>query len=1012
MSNKKGLSSLEEKSLNCSNDHPQNEVFKKPIKGNSIFDIEPTSNEGINQRNFPSKANYFGQGRPFGNIKKETKTGNRSPLLNYYANINISTSFPITKRYSFQDFNLNEEKPHNKQFKEEKNNKFNLIHNDNNNSISSCRLNNPSYQNEDSDNGIILNKLKNININDSKEEKNDEQNEKNDGCINNSFQKDNNFQPKQKEENEKETNDKDDLFINDSDDNDSEEENSIQINNSTNNNNSYFLNNNMNINKYITNNSNIQINNNWNDQNINQKTIEFKSNDNNIINNNNNNMNTKINFINNQINNEDEMNKKNLKFIEMFDKGSKSIESIKPFIPNKFRDNFIEINQIINFRDETNIFPVYSNNNSINNYTINNNISNNFNLNNNIIRFDLFGNQNIGKESNNDNNFNNCINNNMGNNITINNDNFLQMMKNNIFSLFPMKLWESLFSQNNKPHLFTQINNNIFDTNNQNLQQENFNNNNIFNSNNNNIIYSNNMFNNQNSNNFINNFYYNGDNYQINKNKKYKRTDEQNFGQLHSICPKDYVTTITVNNKKVRRIDPKIYLNESLEFLAYNILPLSKDQAGCRFLQEKLDKEPQKTIDLFFNAMLPHILSIIKDSFGNYLVQKLCGKINQEQLIKILEKISPTILDIGVNNHGTRVIQHIINYLTTKESLDYLVKNIEPYVIPLLKELNGTHIIQQLLIKHPSSSKIINKIIIDNCTSLASHSHGCCVVQKFLNGNDKELKEGLIENLINNCLILIIDQFGNYAIQSILLLNEMKYSNIIAMKIYDNVAYYSKHRHSSNVVEKCFDFCDKSVVKKLIEKLSPPEIVADLIINEHGNYVLQKALACSEVEDHEYFFNIIIPLIPKIKNVSFGDKLLSKLMIAYPQLKQKIKNGNGHFTSCHKKSNSYNKNGTNNNNNNNYCYKMNIKKSKNSNLNTNILCFNDSYNNNYFNTINNNRNNSYIDYNKNEEEVNSNNSQGNISNKNRISKIYKGRKDNKNNYYFSNDNNKYNYYQK
>ena len=66
--------------------------------------------------------------------------------------------------------------------------------------------------------------------------------------------------------------------------------------------------------------------------------------------------------------------------------------------------------------------------------------------------------------------------------------------------------------------------------------------------------------------------------------------------------------------------------------------------------------------------------------------------------------------------------------------------------------------------------------------------------QKFLIGKDKNLKENLINNLINNCLILIIDQYGNYVIQNILLFNENKSSSAIAMKIFDNVAYYSKQK--------------------------------------------------------------------------------------------------------------------------------------------------------------------------------------------------------------------------
>ena len=167
---------------------------------------------------------------------------------------------------------------------------------------------------------------------------------------------------------------------------------------------------------------------------------------------------------------------------------------------------------------------------------------------------------------------------------------------------------------------------------------------------------------------------------------------------------------------------------------------------------------------------------------------------------------------------------------------------------------------------------------------MATHRHGCCVLQKFLDGSYKKLRNELIKSLINNCLVLIIDQFGNYVIQSVLLLNNKKTSSEIAQKISNNVPYYSKHRYSSNVVEKCFDYCEEREKKIFIEKLSPPEILEELILDDHGNYVIQKALHYSEGKIRENMLKNIIPLIPKIREVSFGDRLLSKLFTTYPQL--------------------------------------------------------------------------------------------------------------------------------
>ena len=473
--------------------------------------------------------------------------------------------------------------------------------------------------------------------------------------------------------------------------------------------------------------------------------------------------------------------------------------------------------------------------------------------------------------------------------------------------------------------------------------------------------------------NLYNNFFYNGDNYKISNFKEYKKKDYLKTGEIPSISAADIVTAITANNKKIKRIDPNAYLNESIEYLSYNIFPLAKDQAGCRFLQEKLEIDPINTAEAFYKAILPFVLPLVKDPFGNYLIQKLFNYISQDQLKTILEIMTPTILDIGSNSHGTRVIQNMINYLKTKELVNCFLKCIKPYVIPLLKELNGTHIINKFVYDHPECSDEINKIIIENSSLLATHRHGCCILQKMLESRNKKFRNNLINNLIENCFVLIIDQFGNYVIQSILLLNDNKASSEIAMKICDNVAYYSKHRYSSNVIEKCFDFCGRKEKKKLIEKIASPEIISELILDEHGNYVVQKALSYADYKDKEIIINYIKPLIPKIKSAPFGEKLLFRLYTLCPQLNPNIYSyGNN---------NNLNDYIENNNNdiyfNNKGNKKKGKKKKKNNNTNNKNNFINEENNEGDNNDIN---NNNQINNNDNNNEINKNVSLNNYYN--------------------------------
>ena len=377
-------------------------------------------------------------------------------------------------------------------------------------------------------------------------------------------------------------------------------------------------------------------------------------NQNNNINNNQNSLNNNKNYDNNYLNenmNRNEADKgQNLgkKFLIKKDMS-------KPFIPNRFRNNGQQLNNII-LNDE-NKLPSYEGNKNNNNLNMNN----------------IKPNTIIAPPSlnNNNNNYGKIRQINTTNNI------FYPIMNNN-FIYTPINYGLLPFSYpNNDPYMknYNQNRNQFYPQKIGEYMNLPIRANNIFNNHENNKFTNYNKMNNWNNNNntqFMNHFYYNGDQYQIsegyknfkkntnndanaNTNMEYLKNSTNNYdnkynthqdisnfnnknkNNFYTITSKDFVTTITSNNKKIKRVNPKTYLNESYEYLAHNIFILSKDQAGCRFLQEKLEKEPQIATKYFYEAILQYILPLVKDPFGNYLIQKLCKTLDDKKIKKILE---------------------------------------------------------------------------------------------------------------------------------------------------------------------------------------------------------------------------------------------------------------------------------------------------------------------------------------------------------------------------------------
>ena len=512
---------------------------------------------------------------------------------------------------------------------------------------------------------------------------------------------------------------------------------------------------------------------------------------------------------------------------------------------------------------------------------INNNETNNLNYNNKLINNNM---SNFKPQANDNLKYINNMNINC-NNISINNysnmnQNFKNMNMNNLNQqqlLYLMKYNNGQITMgnnglNNFNNIYNSINNNNFgqnynqmkgiymNLNNPYFPQNNINPNYTFFNNINNA----NMNNNNNSNNNIKN--------NINNNTNNKMNNQQK---------NDF------KKKKPKKLDNSFYMDKPLSFLGDNINMLSKDQGACRYLQNLLETNPQETLNYLYKPLCSNILLLINDPFGNYLIQKIIIYLNEDQLYEILNIISRFFSEICNNIYGTRVIQTIIDNLKTPKVRNYFFQLLKPVVIHLLKELNGTFVVQKFSKMYEEYTNAISDIIIEGSHILSTHRHGCCVIQKYLELNDPYLVPKLIDKLLDKSLLLIVDQFGNYVIQTILKKNNKNYGNKLAEKIVDNVVYYAKHKYSSNVVEKCFNYCDDIYLSNLINNVLKKDNLIELMLDEHGNYVVQKVISLSNFITQRQILKIIMQNIDKLKSCNHGERVINRLSANYPFINDK-----------------------------------------------------------------------------------------------------------------------------
>ncbi|KAL2342106.1 hypothetical protein Fmac_010046 [Flemingia macrophylla] len=316
-----------------------------------------------------------------------------------------------------------------------------------------------------------------------------------------------------------------------------------------------------------------------------------------------------------------------------------------------------------------------------------------------------------------------------------------------------------------------------------------------------------------------------------------------------------------------------------------SIYLIAKDQHGCRFLQRMFDEGTREDVQVIFNEIIDHVVELMINPFGNYLMQKLLDVCDEEQRMQIILLVTQEpgqLVRISLNTHGTRVVQKLIETLKTRQQISLVVSALEPGFLALIKDLNGNHVVQHCLqCLRNEDNKFIFVAAAKYCVDIATHQHGCCVLQRCIGHSSGEYREELVAEISNNALLLAQDQYGNYVVQFILDLRIPSATATLSSQFLGKYVYLSMQKFSSHVVEKCLALFNNENRSRVIHELLSTPHFEQLLQDPHANYVVQSALRHSEGHVH----NLLVEAIEAHKAISrnspyskkiFSQKLLRK----------------------------------------------------------------------------------------------------------------------------------------
>lgn len=320
------------------------------------------------------------------------------------------------------------------------------------------------------------------------------------------------------------------------------------------------------------------------------------------------------------------------------------------------------------------------------------------------------------------------------------------------------------------------------------------------------------------------------------------------------------------------------FANLPLESLGGEIYALCKDQHGCRYLQKKLEDRNPEQVHMIWLETNQHVVELMTDPFGNYLCQKLLEYCNDDERTVLIENASHDLVRIALNQHGTRALQKMIEFISTPGQIKTIIEALRYRVVELIQDLNGNHVIQKCLNKLSSAdAQFIFDAVGNHCIDVGTHRHGCCVLQRCIDHASGEQKAWLIRQISNNAFVLVQDPFGNYVVQYILDLNEPIFTEPLVGMFQGHAGQLSKQKFSSNVIEKCLRCAQEPSKDMLIEEMLQPAELDRLLRDSFANYVIQTALDYANPPMKARLIEAIRPYLPAIRTTPYGRRIQAKI---------------------------------------------------------------------------------------------------------------------------------------
>lgn len=175
----------------------------------------------------------------------------------------------------------------------------------------------------------------------------------------------------------------------------------------------------------------------------------------------------------------------------------------------------------------------------------------------------------------------------------------------------------------------------------------------------------------------------------------------------------------------------------------------------------------------------------------------------------------------------------------------------------MIKDQNGNHVIQKVIEVVPREHlDFIMEAMRGQVSPLAQHTYGCRVIQRILERGTSADSEEILRELFAVANMLIMDQYGNYVAQHIIIKGKHDESMRMIQLVMNQLVSFSRHKFASNVVETCIQHATPEQRTSILQQFTDvgsdgTSVLSQMMRDQYGNYVIRKSWGLAKGGAHE-----------------------------------------------------------------------------------------------------------------------------------------------------------------